>query len=145
MFFDMVDSESAQPPIAGAARLHRVLVVEDSEELRQLYAIWLRERGYEVFEAADGRAAWNLIMKLHPDVVVLDLGLPSVDGWKVATLLRLDRRRRTPALIAVTGQVEPDAIQAARDAGVDAVLLKPCTAEAMANAIETELVRMTVS
>lgn len=140
----MVDPGSAQPSdrTTSVSRARRILVVEDSEDLRQLYAIWLRDRGYDVFEAEDGREAWDLILKVRPDVVLLDLGLPSVDGWKVATLLRLDRRRRVPALIAVTGQVEPDAIQGARDAGVDAVLLKPCTAEDIANAVEAELARM---
>ncbi len=148
---DMADGERADTPeagrdggraLAGATRPRRVLIVEDAEDLREIYAMWLRERGYEVFEAGDGRTAWDRIAELQPDVVLLDLGLPSVDGWKLATLLRLDRRRRAPAVIAITGLVEPDAIQDARDAGVDAVLFKPCDADAIVAAIETEATRL---
>lgn len=128
--------------MSGATRALRVLIVEDAIDLRELYAAWLRARGYEVFEAGDGRSAWDRIAELQPDVVLLDLGLPSVDGWKLATLLRLDRRRRAPAVIAITGMIEPDAIQDARDAGVDAVLFKPCEADAIVDAIETEVARL---
>lgn len=147
---DMADGERTEVPCAGraeavVARPRRVLIVEDAEDLRELYATWLRERGYEVFEAGDGRSAWDRIAELQPDVVLLDLGLPSVDGTKLATLLRLDRRRRSPAVIAITGQVEPDAIQDARDAGVDAVLFKPCDADEIVHAIETESMRLLAS
>ncbi|MDQ3033796.1 MAG: response regulator [Myxococcota bacterium] len=128
--------------MSRATRGLRVLIVEDSVDLRELYAAWLRDRGYEVFEAGDGRSGWDRIAELQPDVVLLDLGLPSVDGWKLATLLRLDRRRCAPAVIAITGMIEPDAIQNARDAGVDAVLFKPCDADEIVDAIETEAARL---
>lgn len=133
---------ASAPAGERALATRRVLIVEDSVDLRELYATWLRDRGYEVDEAGDGRDAWERIRASAPDVVLLDLGLPAVDGWKLATLLRLDRRRRLPAVIAITGRIEPDAIQNARDAGVDRVLLKPCGAEAIVEAIEAELARL---
>ena len=120
----------------------RVLVVEDSADLRELVVGWLLKRGYDVDEAADGRRAWERIRAFRPDVVLLDLGLPTVDGGRIASWLRLDRNRRAPAVVVLTGQLEPDAIQAARDAGVDAVLFKPCDAEAITSAIETQLARL---
>lgn len=127
----------------GAIRTRgpRVLVVEDAPDLRALYVTWLVARGYEVDEASDGRRAWERIRDGRPDVVLLDLGLPTIDGQRVASWLRLDRERRAPAVIVITGQTEPDAIQAARDAGVDAVLFKPCGEAEVLAAIEAQLAR----
>ncbi|AKF06798.1 response regulator transcription factor [Sandaracinus amylolyticus] len=122
-------------------RAARVLVVEDAPDLRALYVTWLLAHGYDVDEASDGRRAWERIRAERPDVVLLDLGLPTIDGQRVATWLRLDRQRRAPAVIVITGQLEPDAIQAARDAGVDAVLFKPCGEAEITAAIEAQLAR----
>lgn len=117
------------------------MIVEDSDDLRELYATWLREHGYDVHEAAEGRIAWERIVELEPDVVLLDLGLPNVDGWRLATYVRLANKPVT--LIAITGRVDPDAVQEARDVGVDAVLLKPTDPQSILSAIETELARRT--
>ncbi|UJR80609.1 response regulator [Sandaracinus amylolyticus] len=127
---------------AVRTRAARVLVVEDAPDLRALYVTWLLGHGYDVDEASDGRRAWERIRARRPDVVLLDLGLPTIDGQRVATWLRLDRQRRAPAVIVITGQLEPDAIQAARDAGVDAVLFKPCGEAEITEAIEAQLARI---
>jgi CheY-like chemotaxis protein len=105
----------------------RVLVVEDHDDTREMLMLAFRDRGFEAHGVTDGRLAWDRVVALDPDAIVLDLGLPSLDGWKLASLLRTDRRWRFVPLVVLTGQAIPDAVQDAKDAGADAVLLKPCS------------------
>lgn len=104
----------------------RVLVVEDHDDTLEMLVMAFRDRGFDAHGVMDGRAAWDRIVALDPDAIVLDLGLPSLDGWKLASLLRTDKRWHFVPLVVLTGQAIPDAVQDAKDAGADAVLLKPC-------------------
>jgi DNA-binding response OmpR family regulator len=101
-----------------------VIVIEDDLDARQIYSEYLRMKGWTVFTAADGRSGLNKTMELTPDVVVLDLAMPKVDGWTVLKQLR--ESSMTAQIPVVIVSAMSDARDAAFMAGCDAYLAKPC-------------------
>src|SRR6516165_97485 len=102
--------------------MSRVLVVDDEPQILRALAINLRARGYEVDLAPDGEQALQLAGHHHPDVVVLDLGLPGIDGVDVIRGLR--GWSRVPIVVLSVRDAEPDKV-AALDAGADDYVTKP--------------------
>jgi CheY-like chemotaxis protein len=119
----------------------RVLVVEDDPDVRDLYARYLRGAGYEVFVAADGVAALQAVPEQLPHVILMDLGLPVMDGWEATRILKRDPRTASIPVIAITGYAPKTRDQDAESAGCDAVVQKPCEGEALVAAIEKFLPR----
>jgi two-component system, chemotaxis family, CheB/CheR fusion protein len=103
----------------------RVLVVDDCPDSRTGLRHLLRWWGHEVDEAADGPAALSLAASLRPDVVLLDIGLPGMDGYEVARQLRALPGLEKTLLVAMTDFGQPDAVKDCFRAGCDAHLLKP--------------------
>ena len=104
----------------------RVLVVDDEPTLRRTLSILLRARGYDVVAAADGRGALAAASAEHPDVVVLDLGLPDLDGVDVVRQLR----GWTPVpVLVLSGRLDARQKVAALDAGADDYVTKPFDVE----------------
>ena len=104
----------------------RILVVDDYEVNRDLYREYLTFCGFEVVEARNGSEAIELAFIHRPDLIVMDLGLPLVDGWAATKLLKSDVRTRDVPIIVVTGFTQQRHEHAAREAGADAFLPKPC-------------------
>jgi putative two-component system response regulator len=106
-------------------RSHTVLVIEDDSANRQLLASLLAREGYTVSTAADGER--GLIAALDPDLdlILLDIGLPGIDGLEVTRRLRLDRRARTIPIILLTGRSSIDDMVRGLDAGADDFMSKP--------------------
>jgi CheY-like chemotaxis protein len=103
----------------------RVLLVEDNKDtLASLVAV-LRYEQYDVITAADGYVALEMAKLSPPDVVLLDIGLPGMDGYEVAKELRKQQPKRTLYIAAITGYGTPADKQRAAEAGFDAHLLKP--------------------
>jgi two-component system, cell cycle response regulator DivK len=104
-----------------------VVVIEDDLDARRIYSEFLRTKGWSVFTAADGRAGLNKTLELTPDLVVLDLAMPKVDGWTVLKEIRASSATAHIPVVVVT------AVQETRDKafeeGCDAYLTKPCTPE----------------
>jgi CheY-like chemotaxis protein len=113
-----------------------VLIVEDDPDVRELYARYLREAGYEVFLAADGVAALQAVPARLPHVILMDLGLPVMDGWEATRILKRDPRTASIPVIAITGYALKTRDQDAESAGCDGVLQKPCEGEALLAAVE---------
>jgi CheY-like chemotaxis protein len=107
-----------------ADQLH-VLVVEDEPATAQTLAKLLTAWGHSPLVARDGVAALTLIADQRPDVVLLDLGLPRMDGFELARQIRQRWPSRPPVLIAVTGHGTPEDHRQAEQAGIDQHLLKP--------------------
>ena len=103
----------------------RILVVEDHEDTAASLAMLLRLYGYRVDVAADGQTAWRAIQASQPDVVLLDLGLPKVDGWWVAEQIRKQSCRKRPFLIAMTGYGRQTDQDRSYEVGIDLHLVKP--------------------
>ncbi len=100
----------------------RVLVVDDEPQIRRALSTNLRARGYDVELAESGEEALQLVVDRHPDVVVLDLGLPGVDGLEVVRSLRT--WSRVPIVVLSVREAERDKV-AALDAGADDYVTKP--------------------
>jgi two-component system KDP operon response regulator KdpE len=108
----------------------RVLVVDDENAIRRYLRAALSAQGFAIFEAANGQEAINAVVSHHPDLVILDLGLPDFDGIEVTRRLR--EWSQTPIIILSVREAEHDKI-AALDAGADDYLTKPfSTGELMA-------------
>ncbi len=110
-------------PVAVGPR--RVLVVEDNVDTAESLAILLRLKGHEVQVAYDGPAALERARSFHPDVILLDIGLPGLDGYQVASKLRQRRRTAKTLLIALTGYGQEEDQLLAQEAGFDHHLTKP--------------------
>jgi two-component system KDP operon response regulator KdpE len=108
----------------------RVLVVDDENSIRRYLRAALSAQGFAVYEAANGQEAINAVVSNHPDLIILDLGLPDFDGIEVTRRLR--EWSQTPIIILSVREAENDKI-AALDAGADDYLTKPfSTGELMA-------------
>lgn len=118
---------------SGIRRL--VLIVDDSDDTRQMYATYLEQEGFDTLEAAHGFDAFDKALKRHPDAIVMDLRMPKLDGWEAVRLLKNREATREIPVVAVTGDDEIEHLKLARNAGCDAVLLKPCPPRALRDAI----------
>lgn len=103
-----------------------ILVVDDYEDGRQVVDDVLSHRGYVVHQACSGTEALQLAEELMPDLMILDLALPGVDGWEVARRLKGGKRTAGIVILALTAHAEEVLLQRARTVGCDAVLTKPC-------------------
>jgi CheY-like chemotaxis protein len=101
-----------------------VLVVDDDSDARMIYSIYLRAMGCDVFTGQDGRAAVDKATDLLPDLIVMDLAMPRVDGWEAIRRLRESSWTREIPIVAVSAA--PESRQSAFEAGADAYLTKPC-------------------
>jgi CheY-like chemotaxis protein len=110
------------PPRQSALR---ILLVEDHADTAESTAMILRHAGHEVFIAADGLAALQQAAASVPDVVLLDLGLPGMNGWEVARRLRSQPQTPRPLLIAVTGFGQKADRLHSYELGIDLHLTKP--------------------
>ena len=103
----------------------RVLVVEDNPKAADSLAALLRQAGHEVEVATDGPTAVSAAENQHPDVVLLDIGLPGLCGWEVAKTLRALPANKRPLLVALTVFGEDVDRRRSREAGIDLHLTKP--------------------
>jgi len=103
----------------------RVLVAEDNEDSAETMAMLLRLYGHQVEVASDGPRALEAVKASQPDVVLLDIGLPKLDGWQVAKQIREQGNGSRPFLIAISGYgTEADKLRS-EEAGIDVHLVKP--------------------
>ena len=103
-----------------------VLVVDDVAHGREIFAEYLEFRGFRVATAADGLEALDKAFELLPDVILMDLSLPELDGWEATKRLKSDDRTRTIPVIALTAHALASAHDKAKAAGCDSVVTKPC-------------------
>jgi signal transduction histidine kinase len=113
----------------------RAVVVDDAADLRELVADLLRMKGHDVWEVEDGPSALALIHAQHPDVALIDIGLPQMDGYEVARRLRAELPRDGLRLVAMTGYGQENDRAEALAAGFDAHIVKPATAEKILRAV----------
>ena len=116
------DSTVLSAAVTPSAR-KRILIVEDDADGREALRMQLLMAGHEVHEAEDGKTGIEIVQRVQPDVVLLDIGLPGMDGYEVAR--RLKSQRNCPRLIAVTGYGRPEDKERAMAAGFDAHITKP--------------------
>jgi CheY-like chemotaxis protein len=103
----------------------KIVVIEDMEDSRTGLAMLLELEGHQVLTAEDGASGLELILGKHPDIALVDIGLPGIDGYEVARRVRARVEAKDVKLVALTGYGEPSEVAKARAAGFDAHLLKP--------------------
>jgi hypothetical protein len=108
------------------SRVPLVLIVDDARDNREAYAEYLRFRGFQTLEAATGSEALQQALAQRPDVILLDLRLPDIDGLEVSKYVRATPDLRHSKIIAVSAAVYPADMAAALASGCDAFLQKPC-------------------
>jgi two-component system cell cycle response regulator DivK len=123
----------------GESQNPLVLVVEDYEDAREMYAAYLKFSGYRVAEAANGIEALERTRELMPDIILMDLALPKMDGWEATRRLKADERTRHIPIVALTGHALAGFAEGARQAGCDAFVTKPCLPDALVSEIQRML------
>ncbi|MEO8707034.1 MAG: response regulator [Kofleriaceae bacterium] len=133
---DMEPLTLEQPAAPGVIR---TVVIDDNDDARDLLSDLLRAKGYEVLTARDGPSGLDLIRQHRPDVALVDLGLPGMDGIGVAEELRAKSPELTTRLVALTGYGDASDHERTKRAGFHAHLVKPATAAAIFACLTAQL------
>ena len=115
------------------AQRERILLVDDDESIRQVVSIFLTDEGYEVAGAGDGQAALDLLAEFQPDLILLDLRMPVLDGWDFARRYRAMPGPHAP-IIAFVAALSPRTLQA--EVGAAVLLEKPFDLEELLTALD---------
>lgn len=121
----MADKKPSRGPAKGDPGA-LILVVDDFEDNREMYTQYLRFNGYRVAEAVDGLDALTKAAALRPDLIVMDLSLPRLDGWEATRRLKKDPATSHIPVVALTGHALAGHEEGAREAGCDSFVTKPC-------------------
>jgi DNA-binding response OmpR family regulator len=123
--------------------LHRplVLVADDDPDILTLVRFRLEREGYEVVGASDGQTALDLALEREPDVAVLDVTMPRLDGYEVTRRLRRDGRTRATAVILLTARVQEADVQEGVAAGADDYVTKPFSPQELGRRVQAALAR----
>lgn len=116
-----------------------VLLVDDFEDAREMYAEYLSFSGFDVLQAANGVQALHCATERLPDLILMDLALPLMDGWEVTRRLKADSRTANIPIVALTGHALSLFLEAAQRAGCDAWITKPCLPEDLVREIRRVL------
>ena len=117
--------------------MSRVLVVDDNPDVRRATAFLLERWGHEVRSVGDGASALLVARVWHPHVVLLDIGLPGMDGFRVADALRRESLPGSPRIIAISAFYREDDARLLADAGIDQLLRKPLDASFLRSLLGT--------
>src|SRR5215475_11886731 len=117
------------------AKKPSVLVVDDYLDGREMVAEYLAFRGFTVCEASDGIEALELARRIQPEIVLMDLRMPGMDGWEATRRLKRDPKTCHIPVVALTAHALTTEINTAREAGCDAVIAKPCDIGVLADSL----------
>jgi PAS domain S-box-containing protein len=123
--------EPAALPTQKPAPPRRVLIIEDNDDARGMLGRALRSAGHEVHERTDGPGGAEAAIQLHPDVAIIDIGLPGSNGYEVARRIRRNGAGQAMVLVALTGYNQPDDQQKSFEAGFDVHAAKPIDPQAL--------------
>jgi DNA-binding response OmpR family regulator len=120
----------------------KIVYIEDEQEMIDLIRLILVRKGYEVFGASGGREGLDLIRKLLPDVVLLDLMMPDMDGWDVYQQMKADETTRQIPVIVVTAKAQSiDKVLGLHIAKVEDYISKPFSPQELVNSLERVLAK----
>ena len=123
----------------GKSANPKVLLVDDYPDAREMYGEYLRFSGFDVVEASNGLEALKQAVDTSPDIILMDLSLPMMDGWEVTRRLKADARTASIPVVALTGHALTGGIEGARAAGCASFITKPCLPEDLVKEIRTVL------
>jgi CheY-like chemotaxis protein len=116
-----------------------ILVVDDCFDIRALYSECLLDAGYRVASAADGNGALTLALSSFPDLALLDLQMPGLDGWETARLLKSYWATRQIPLVALSGLHDAETVTRALQAGCNRFAPKPCLPDELISVVRSVL------
>ena len=119
----------------------RVLLVDDFPDAREMYSEYLEFSGFDVVEAGNGMEALQRAVDTTPDIILMDLSLPVMDGWEATRRLKADQRTKAIPVVALTGHALAGISEGAKQAGCDAFVTKPCLPEDLVREIRKILDR----
>ena len=118
----------------------RVLLVDDYPDARDMYGEYLEYSGYDVIQASNGLEALQRAFEDQPDIILMDLSLPVMDGWEATRRLKANQRTASIPVVALTGHALAGIFEGAQKAGCDAFVTKPCLPEDLVKEIQRVLV-----
>jgi len=118
-----------------------VLVVDDYQDARDLYAAYFVLSGFRVAEASNGAEAVEKALELAPDVILMDLQLPGIDGWEATRRLKANRQTKHIPVVALTSHALVGFSDSAKKAGCDAFVTKPCLPDRLVDEVRRVLAR----
>lgn len=114
----------------------KILVIDDAPSVIQLMEYWLKKAGFEILVAQDGLAGFELAKKKKPDLILLDVMIPKLDGYSVCRLLKMDESYAKIPIILVTAREEQDDKDRGKEVGAEGYLEKPVTEEILLKKIK---------
>src|SRR5688500_19213857 len=118
-----------------------VLLVDDNEDIRMVYSTILRHFGYRVMEALNGKEVIANARAEKPDLILMDISIPIIDGWEATQVLKHDPGRRDIPIIALTAHALASDREKAMEVGCDGYLAKPCEPRAVVAEVQRFLGR----
>ncbi|HEX7541288.1 MAG TPA: response regulator [Anaerolineales bacterium] len=119
-----------------------ILCIEDDQEMIDLIRLILRRRGFEILGANSGKEGLEIIRKDHPDLVLLDLMMPEMDGWEVYQQMKADEATKNIPVIVVTAKAQSiDKVLGLHIAKVDDYIAKPFSPQELSTSIDNVLAR----
>jgi CheY-like chemotaxis protein len=117
--------------MAAAKQAPLVLVVDDFPDAQEMYSEFLTYSGFRVAAASNGYEALDQAFALLPDIILMDLSLPGMDGWEATRRLKKDKRTKHIPIVALTGHALAGFSDGAKRAGCDSFVTKPCLPDAL--------------
>jgi len=134
---ETADTPLLAPEVVRRDRSRSILIVEDNADARDSLRLLLESLGHTVLEASNGLDGLSLALDHQPEVILIDLGLPGLDGYEVARALRASADGHGPVLIAITGYGQAEDRRRSKEAGFDAHLVKPVSHLVLSNLISS--------
>jgi len=116
-----------------------ILLIEDESDMVYALTIQLEAAGYKVLAARDGQKGLDMARKENPDLIILDLMLPKVDGFKICRMLKFDKRYMKIPIVIFTSKAQDQDMKLGREVGADAYITKPFDAQVLLDKISALL------
>ncbi|MFH1191091.1 MAG: response regulator [Candidatus Omnitrophota bacterium] len=113
----------------------KILLIEDEPDMIYALTLQLELAGYEVLAAKDGQVGLDMARKEKPDLIILDLMLPKIDGLKICRMLKFDKRYMNIPIIIFTAKAQSQDIKLGQEVGADAYITKPFDTQVLLNKI----------
>lgn len=117
----------------------RILLIEDEVDMVYALTLQLEAMHYEVLSATDGQTGLDMAHKVKPDLIILDLMLPKIDGYKICRMLKFDEKYKKIPIIMFTARVQDQDKKLGQDVGADAYITKPFDSQVLLGKINTLL------
>jgi CheY-like chemotaxis protein len=128
-----------EPASLGTGELKTVLIVDDNADLRELVRLTLERGPYRTIQAADGEAALTAVVQDRPDLILLDIELPTLDGVTVCRRLKASQSTRDIKVLMLTAAVQAESRERALAAGADGYITKPFSVRSLIARLAEEI------